>query len=385
MNDILSQLHGLSEQPEPQPDTGFLSHVLPQGASPYGSLLEPEQLDALRRQALLHFGASLLASQGTPEGRRAGFLPSVGAAIESTNWPGMLGAAGEQAMSLEQQQAKQAGMQAIQEIIRRHSISDDAQTGDKLSKLKAMSQELLALGTPEGMQAAEQVGNLYTKFKETAPAHGSIDWVPQVVDGRKVKVAVDPQTRKYLDDPDKPGQRWTVDEGAEMPKLTEAQRIQYEQNLNTEAVPKLIRYSDTEGRLNDLLEGPIPESDMGRQLWLNQAAQVLGSAKAGSPEDASLFAGLIGLFNEKVAKAMEKGEGISPKVIQDIRNTLVARARKTNREAGQRLWSSYNAYSHRLGFVSEIIEHYRSAWGPGGDPVATSKGADELLNLGGPQ
>src|SRR5215510_2261747 len=82
---------------------GLLGGLLPAQASPYGQLLDPRQLGALRNQALLNMGASLLQSAGPhPQGTGPNLAQALGGAVQAANWPQMLNEAGQSAMGLQQ-------------------------------------------------------------------------------------------------------------------------------------------------------------------------------------------------------------------------------------------------------------------------------------------
>ena len=120
-----------------QPEGGLLGRMLPASASPLGSLLYPQQLDALRRQALTSFGANILAQQGPhPQGTGPNFLSSLGNAVKETDWPGILERAGQSGMNLEQLMYKLQMMQRMRQIGTDNPIDPTKPIEDQIGAVK---------------------------------------------------------------------------------------------------------------------------------------------------------------------------------------------------------------------------------------------------------
>lgn len=128
---------GLLDMGDQQPEGGLLGRLLPASASPLGSLLHPQQLDALRRQALINFGANMLSAQAPhPQGTGPNFLSSIGDSLKATDWPGMLERAGTSGMNLEQLMYKLQMMQKMRQIGAQNPIDPNAPIEQQIGAVK---------------------------------------------------------------------------------------------------------------------------------------------------------------------------------------------------------------------------------------------------------
>lgn len=355
---------------------GLLERMLPTAVSPFGQALDPETIAALRSQALIDFGSSMLQSGAGPApfGQRPGFLASLGRGVQDMNWPGRVAQAGEQAMKM----SAGAGQEAVQRILAENAAPPGADPHTQLAALRRAASALTALGTPDALSAAEQVSKLEKLYSEAVPAQGRIDWQPIVRDGKEFRIAIDPVTRKPVEDPDKPGEPWLLPQGAEAPpEITEAQRVQFENQLNSTALPYLVKYADLEGQFRTFLDAPKPSSPQAKAIWLRQAQNLIGAVTPSTPGESSTISALLGMIDKNLAK-VGSGEALTPADMDQI-VSMVKRMREANTTSGNRMLNSYSSQAKRMGFVSEILRGFQNVWGAKPLPA----GAQELLNLPG--
>ena len=358
---------------------GILDRLFPTDISPYGQLLPQETSDALRNQALLQLGSSLL-SQGSnpvPYGQRPGLLASVGNALQGIDWPGRVNQAGEAAMKMGSGADPQ-----VQAIL----ASVHGSEGDPHQQLKAIrdaASQLVALGSPAGLQAAEQLSKLEKLYSEALPARGTIQWRETTdpkfsPDGKTpVQIAIDPTSGKYVPDPDDPTKPWVLAAGVPTPGgLTESQRIQYEGQLTSQALPNLVRYADLEGQFRAFLDSPMPETSNARSIWLRQAQNLIGAVTPQTAGDSTVIGTLLSMISDKLGK-VAAGQALSANDMAAIRK-MVEDMHEKNRESGRRLYSGYVAQATRLGLVSDVLRAFEGTWGSAG----LSKKAEALIKLG---
>lgn len=143
--------------------------LFPTAASPLASILNPQELAALRSRALLGLGANLLARSGPRPVGTSSPLSDIGMALGSTTqgWPGMLEGAASQAFQLNQLalQAKQRA--AVQDFIQQHPLPENASPSEVRSWVAQAIPAFLASGNEAGVA---QLGSLLTGLEGGTPS-----------------------------------------------------------------------------------------------------------------------------------------------------------------------------------------------------------------------
>ena len=175
--------------------------LLPTGGSPLAALLNPQQLHALRSQALLGLGANLLARSGPRPVGTSSPLSDIGQALGATQqgWPGMLTGAAQQAAALNQFVIQAKQRQAVQDFMQSHPLSPDAGPSEIRAWVAQAIPAFLASGNEAGIG---QLGTLLQGLQGGKPELKTI----RGPGGRPVMAQVFPDgTQRILkDDQGKP-------------------------------------------------------------------------------------------------------------------------------------------------------------------------------------
>jgi hypothetical protein len=373
---VLSRLVGEGGDDE-QPETGLLSKLLPASASPFGGLLEKGQLDAMRRHALLTFGAKMLESQAPhPQGTGDSFMSALGKSVEGTDWPGILERGGQAALNIGQLQYKLGNMQSIQKIIQQHGAKPDdkgnVSTKEQLRGFQDVTAALANAGTPEALDAMGKVASAGKLFKESAPSQHSMSWEPVVVGGQKYKEAHDPITGEAIMRDGKP---WRLPEGAATPGITEAQSDASEQRINEQFLQRIDKHQGLEDQFKAYESLPTPMGRDARMVRVKQAQILAGAASAQGATDPRLE-GILGILATKVGLLKDKTD-IDPADMMEI-DQMVKQAHEQNRQSGHRLWKAFNDTALDQGYISPTLKAYESEWGDNGKPAASPGDASKV-------
>jgi len=146
----------------------LLGRLFPQGASPYGGLLTPEQLSGARRSALLRMAGTLFAEGGPKPQGTSGPLEGVGKALMAANWPEALSQAGQEAGQVNELQGQMGRRRAIEGIVQKYPPQPNETPQQAVARINQMLGDITRVGGPE----AEQVAQLLSQqIRGQATAH----------------------------------------------------------------------------------------------------------------------------------------------------------------------------------------------------------------------
>jgi hypothetical protein len=350
---------------------GFLSP----DASPFGSLLDPAQLEALKNQAKLGMGMDLLNSATAPamRGERPGVFASLAHALQSTNWPGMLGQAGQQAMAVGQYNIKREEQQGIEQIIRQNHVPESATAEAKMEAMRNISVQLANLGTPQAIDAADKFAKLHAQFKETMPSPHAIHWIEGMdpATHEAYHEAHDPVTGKAILGDD--GKPMRLPGRAPLTAITANQQFEHQQKLDSSLDQQLDPIMKNEGEYKMLLANkPDLKNPASVALWMNHAKDLMrASGSAGGGEAASM----LGLMLEMLEI---KAKGFAGKQIEseDFEGVVkqVEAAMKANHTLGYHVWHRHQMTAADNGYVSRHVQEYEPVWGV---PFDESRSAEQ--------
>jgi hypothetical protein len=309
-----------------------------------------------------------------PQGTSPSLLQSLAAGVKGMDWPGNLERAGNSALSLGMEQYKLGEAKSVRDVLQRNAPKGTGPGGevtnrDSMNALGKTYNELLTLGTPTALTAADQVAKGHALFKDIVPSSHNIQWEPVTVGGKPMRQAMNPITGKpVLGDDGKP---MLLDEGKQPPGMTEAQAEKFEQDTNEHFVTHMKSYADKEGAYKAFLSAPLPTQPQAKSMWVKQAQILANAASASAAEDPSMAAMAAGLsiISDKLGKALQTKGDVSSADMQEMLQQ-VKLAHDQNRISGKHVFDSYDHTARDMGYTSPMIEQYRGEWGVAG-PAAT--------------
>lgn len=143
--------------------------LFPTAASPLASILNPQELQALRSRALLGLGANFLARSGPRPVGTSSVLSDIGQSLGAgtQGWPGMLEGAASQAFQLNQLALQAKQRQAVQDFISQHPLPENASPSDVRQWVAQAIPAFLASGNEAGVA---QLGPLMTGLEGGTPS-----------------------------------------------------------------------------------------------------------------------------------------------------------------------------------------------------------------------
>jgi hypothetical protein len=357
----------------PPEEHGLFANMLPASASPYGSLLSPEQIHSLRRQSILAMAASLLEGAGPHPQGTTNLSSILGSAIKAGDWQGNLERAGKAGLDIGQLEYKYGNMKSIRDVIQQHGAKPgtdgEVSTSEQLRGFRDTTAALMNLGTPEALEASDKVASAGKLFKEAAPSQHSIHWMPVVEGGKKFNEAHNPITGAPILGPD--GNPMRLPEGVTPPSITEAQTEANESRINEHFITNIHKYDDLDQQYKAYKQQPWPTGLNARLVRSKQAQQIIGTAAAGFAEDPHLE-GILGFIAQKAGALQAKGD-ISEQDSRDL-DRMVDQAHDEIKRSGHRLFKAYDDTAHQQGYDSPTLNAFRGDWGDESSPSTQKAG-----------